>query len=54
VCGFDGELAHDYQRGGQGAVIDQMLTNSGAWRHSATKYLRQGAFVQALRSLLQV
>jgi hypothetical protein len=54
VCGFDTELASGYQRAGEGVVIDQVVTNNGAWRHSATKYLRQPAFVQALRSLLQV
>lgn len=54
VCGFDPELGDDYGRGGAPTVIDQVVTNSGAWRHSATKYLRQPAFVQALRSLLQV
>lgn len=54
VCGFDTELANDYQREGRPAVLDQVVVNNGAWRHSATKYLRQPAFVQALRSLLKV
>lgn len=54
VCGFDPQLGNDYRRGGQPAVIDQVVSNPGAWRHSATKYLRQPAFVQALRSLLKV
>ncbi len=53
VCGFDPELANDYRRGGQDTVLDQAVMNSGAWRHSATKYLRQPAFVQALRGLLK-
>jgi hypothetical protein len=54
VCGFDPELANDYRRGDQAAVIDQAVVNSGVWRHSATKYLRQPAFVRALRGLLRV
>jgi hypothetical protein len=54
VCGFDTGLANDFQRAGNPAVQDQVVVNPGAWRHSATKYLRQPAFVQALRSLLKV
>jgi len=54
VCGFDPKLANDYQRGSRGTVLDQEVENSGAWRHSATKYLRQPAFGQALRSLLKL
>jgi hypothetical protein len=52
VCGFDPELANDFGHGGQAVVIDQVVQNTGAWRHSATKYLRQPAFGQALRQLL--
>jgi len=54
VCGFDPSLENDYRRGGQRAVLDQAVGNTGAWRHSASKYLRQPGFVQALRSLLKV
>ena len=54
VCGFDPNLENDYRRGGQAAVLDQVVGNPGAWRHSATKYMRQPSFVQALRSLLKV
>lgn len=53
VCGFDPELGNDYRRSGAEAVTDQAVSNSGAWRHSATKYLRQPAFVQVLRNLLK-
>jgi len=52
VCGFDPELANDYGHGGKQVVVDQVVQNTGAWRHSATKYLRQPAFGQALRELL--
>lgn len=52
VCGFDPKLANDYRLAGAGKVVDQAVVNPGAWRHSATKYLRQPAFVQALRGLL--
>jgi hypothetical protein len=54
VCGFDTELANDFKRGGSEVVLDEAVVNSGAWRHSATKYLRQPAFVRALASLLKV
>jgi len=54
VCGFDPELANDYRRGDQSAVLDQVVMNSGAWIHSGTKYLRQPAFHRALSSLLQL
>jgi hypothetical protein len=54
VCGFDPELGNDYRRSDAATVIDQAVVNTGAWRHSATKYLRQPAFVKALRSLLKV
>lgn len=54
VCGFDPELANDYRNANAETVLDQAVGNPGAWRHSATKYLRQPAFVQALRTLLKV
>ena len=54
VCGFDPELGNDYCKGDAPVVIDQVVGNTGAWRHSATKYLRQPAFGRALRSLLKV
>ena len=54
VCGFDPELGNDYRKGNAPTIIDQVVVNTGAWRHSATKYLRQPAFAKALRSLLKV
>jgi hypothetical protein len=54
VCGFDPQLDNDFVRGGASAVLDQVVQNSGAWRHSAVKYLRQPAFGNALRELLGV
>ncbi len=54
VCGLDPRLANDYQRGSQQAVHDQAVENSGVWRHSSVKYLRQPALGQKLRSLLQL
>jgi hypothetical protein len=54
VCGFDPELSNDYRKSDAVVVVDQAIGNTGAWRHSATKYLRQPALVQALRSLLKV
>jgi hypothetical protein len=52
VCGFDPLLANDYQGGATPKVEDIVVQNDGAWRHSATKYLRQPAFCKALRSAL--
>jgi len=54
VCGFDPQLANDYMKGGGLAVDDVVVHNDGAWRHSATKYLRQKSFCQALRRMLRV
>lgn len=53
VCGFDPSLANDYRHDGKDVVLDQAVVNPGAWRHSATKYLRQPPFGQALRTLLR-
>jgi hypothetical protein len=52
VCGFDPVLANDFRRGGASVVEDIEVRNDGAWRHSATKYLRQPAFCTALRRML--
>ena len=52
VCGFAPELGKYFRRAGEAAVVDQAVMNTGAWRHSATKYLRQPAFASALRELL--
>jgi hypothetical protein len=54
VCGSDPELANDFQRSARPVVIDQPVSNHGVWRHSATKYLENPAFVQALSSLLKM
>lgn len=53
VCGFDPILANDFRLGGAPCIADRAVSNPGAWRHSATKYLRQPAFGQALRELLR-
>jgi hypothetical protein len=53
VCGFDPLLANDYRRGGESRVEDVVVQNDGAWRHSATKYLRQPRFCAALRGMLE-
>jgi hypothetical protein len=54
VCGFDPVLANDYRRGGLPVVEDVVVQNDGAWRHSATKYLRQPSFCAALRRMLRL
>lgn len=52
VCGFDPALANDYRERDTGVVKDIPVENDGAWRHSATKYLRQPAFRRSLRGML--
>ena len=54
VCGFDPKLANDYLGTGLPRVDDVEVKNTGWWRHSATKYLRQPRFCRALRQLLEV
>jgi hypothetical protein len=52
VCGMDPALANDYRENDVGVVKDRVVVNDGAWRHSATKYLRQPVFRESLRSML--
>lgn len=54
VCGFDPSLANDYRESDAGIVQDVVVVNDGAWRHSATKYLRQPAFGNSLRGMLEL
>lgn len=52
VCGFDPLLANDFRETGTLRVQDLEVHNSGAWRHSITKYLRQAGVRDALRTML--
>jgi hypothetical protein len=54
VCGFDPMLANDFRKGSAAMVEDVAVQNGGAWRHSATKYLRQPSFYRALRRMLRI
>ncbi|HEY6641452.1 hypothetical protein [Povalibacter sp.] len=54
VCGFDPALANDYRDNDVGTIKDQVVVNDGAWRHSATKYLRQPVFGATLRGMLDL
>jgi pimeloyl-ACP methyl ester carboxylesterase len=54
VCGFDPSLANDYRESDAGVIKDIAVVNDGAWRHSATKYLRQPAFRESLRGMLEL
>jgi hypothetical protein len=49
---FDARLGGDYRKGGQVVIRDERVSNSGRWRHSAWKYLGQGALADHLRRLL--
>ena len=54
VCGFDPQLANDYRSRGLSTVEDVPVQNSGIWRHSGTKYLRQTAFASSLNRMLRL
>lgn len=51
---FDTRLANDYRKGGVELVTDQKVQNSGAWRHSSSKYYRQQVLCDHLRNLLEL
>lgn len=53
VCGGLGRLlAPDFRRAGAKHVADVHVTNKGAWRHSANKYLGQGVVRDWLRNAM--
>jgi hypothetical protein len=52
VCGFDARIANDFRKGGTATIEDVEVHNDGHWRHSATKYLRQQSFREALTAML--
>lgn len=54
VCGFDPNVANDYLKDGAETVEDVPVKNDGAWRHSATKYLRQASLCLGLHRMLRV
>jgi hypothetical protein len=54
VCGLDPQLANDYRFSSVKRIEDVQIENDGAWRHSATKYLKQPKFREALRSMLEL
>lgn len=51
---FDSKIANDYQKNGRKVIIDQKVRNSGAWRHSSSKYFKQQALCNHLRTLLEL
>jgi hypothetical protein len=52
VCGFDARIANDFRQEGSRVITDVRVSNSGRWRHSIGKYLRQNAVRDSLRCLL--
>jgi hypothetical protein len=54
VCGFEPELANDFQKGSARTIEDIAVQNEGTWRHSITKYLRQPKVIGALRRMLKL
>jgi pimeloyl-ACP methyl ester carboxylesterase len=53
VCGFDREIAGDFERGGEARVRDVGVINHGSWRHSIGKYLGQPALRMCLLDALR-
>ena len=52
VAGGDWNLANDFQKQDQAVIDDIQQENEGAWRHSATKYLKGSELRSALQRLL--
>jgi hypothetical protein len=54
VCGLDPLVADDFLKANVRVISDSSVENSGVWRHSATKYLRQPTLRAELRRMLNV
>jgi len=52
VCGADPKIANDYRRNDEEVIDDEIVKNSGWFRHPAGKYLRQSSLQGAVRSAL--
>lgn len=52
VAALDPKLANDFRKGGEAVIDDLLVTNSGTWRHSISKYLRQAEFRRRLGTIL--
>ncbi|MEE2033713.1 lipase family protein [Rhodococcus chondri] len=54
VCGLtDRRIGGDFRRGGRIRVDDIEVANSGTWRHSIDKYLRQQAVREYVRAFIE-
>jgi hypothetical protein len=51
---LDAKLSNDYRQGGNKAIQDISVSNSGRWRHSAWKYFGQEALFSSLAALLEI
>ena len=51
---FDSKITADYRKDGEKVIVDQRVSNSGAWRHSSSKYYGQEALCEHLRTLLEL
>jgi len=49
---LDAHLGNDSKKNGTNSINGVRVSNSGLWRHTATEYLAQTAFVQNLKDLL--
>lgn len=49
---FDARITNDYRKNGNEVIFDQLVHNSGMWRHSSHKYYGQQALCDHLRKLL--
>ncbi len=51
---FDAKIANDYRKFGEKIIDDVKVRNSGAWRHSSSKYFSQEKLCDHLRKMLKL
>jgi hypothetical protein len=54
VTGFDGNIANDFKRSGKEVIEVINEPNSGAWRHSISKYFAGPKLRASLRAMLKI
>lgn len=54
VCAADPRIANDYRKDGEVVVVDEIVKNTGWFRHPVDKYLRQPSVQAAVRASLEI
>jgi hypothetical protein len=54
VCGPDPRIGNDYKKSGEAVIADQIVKNTGWFRHPVDKYLRQPSVQAAVRTSLGI